>query len=215
MKVALDIGHLYKDSNKDDKGTFYQGFYEADFALMYARKAYELLRTEHSIEVFISDPAKNILVGDYWKRRNWINQNFSETDLYIQCHLNSGKGNYALVMSVLGYLDEKIVPQDELGQIEITYGQILANNTMKFLGIPVKDFDEAKDMIWNLKPGDRGYDVVKKFKCPAFIYEPAFIDNIVHFSLLKDGTWIDAIAKAIWKACVEINQWIQDKGKKK
>jgi hypothetical protein len=70
------------------------------------------------------------------------------------------------------------------------------------------DFDEAKDLVWSLKRGERGYDIVKQFNCPAFVYEPCFIDNSYHFKNLLAGDWIEAIAKAIWQSCIEIRDKI-------
>lgn len=218
MKVALDIGHLYKRSNPGDKGALYKGIYEADFVFNYVRKAYQLLEGENGIEVYMSDPLKGILVGDYYERRRWVNERFGENDLYLQCHLNSGNGNYALVMCVLGFdYDEKVnrvrpVVPDELVEIERLYGQVLAMNTQKFLGLQVRDFDEVKDFVWSLKRGERGYDIVKQFKCPAFVYEPCFIDNTYHFENLRSGVWVEAIAKAIWKSCIEIRDRISYNG---
>jgi len=208
MKVALDIGHLYKRSQPTDKGAFYKGVYEASFVYDYVRKAYELLSKETGIEVYRSNPVDGILVGDYWERRKWVNERFSKDDIYLQCHLNAGNGNYALVMCVLGFdVDnerQRVIISDELTEKERLYGQILALNTQKYLGLQVRDFDEVKDLIWDIKKGQRGYDIVKQFKCPAFVYEPCFIDNPLHFELLRSGTWIEAIAKAIWKSCIEI-----------
>jgi len=214
LKVALDIGHLYKRSNPQDKGAFYKQAYEGNLVYSYVKRAYELLSQEKDIEVYMSDPVKNILVGDYWERRKWVNERFRAEDLYIQCHLNSGNGNYALVMCVLGFdVDDKVkkvrpIVPDELVEIEKMYGQVLALNTQKFLGLEVKDFDEAKDLVWSLKRGERGYDIVKQFNCPAFVYEPCFIDNSYHFKNLLAGDWIEAIAKAIWQSCVEIRDKI-------
>jgi N-acetylmuramoyl-L-alanine amidase len=214
LKVALDIGHLYKRSNPQDKGAYYKGVYEANLVFSYVKRAYELLKKEEGIEVYMSDPILNVLVGDYYERRKWVNDRFDKDDLYIQCHLNSGNGDYALVMCVLGFeYDEKIyktrmIVPDTLEEIEKLYGQILAQNTQRFLGIQVRDFDEAKDLVWSLKRGERGYDIVKQFKCPAFVYEPCFIDNSYHFKNLLMGDWIEAIAKAIWKSCVEIRDRI-------
>jgi N-acetylmuramoyl-L-alanine amidase len=218
VRVALDIGHLYKVSHPADRGATYRGYYEADFVYKYVKAAFDLLVKESGIEVYMSDPLKGILVGDYWERRRWVNERFGENDLYLQCHLNSGNGNYALVMCVIGFdYDERVnkvrpVVQDELGEVEKMYGQVLALNTQKFLGIQVKDFDEVKDMVWGLRRGERGYDIVKQFKCPAFVYEPCFIDNTYHFENLKSGAWIEAIAKAIWKSSIEIRDRVSYNG---
>lgn len=208
MKVALDIGHLFKRKNPRDKGAFYNGIFEADLVIRYVKKARFFLE-DSGFEVYISEPELGILVGDYWERRKWVNEHLSIDDIYLQCHLNAGKGNYGLIICVMDFNeDEKGIKRDEQNSKEILYGQVLGRNITKFLGLEVKDFDEAKDIVWVLERGERGYDIVKRFICPAFIFEPCFLDNPEHFENLKSGVWIDAIARVIWKSCVEIRDKI-------
>lgn len=197
MKLALDVGHLYRRSKPGDRGASYKGRFEADFVVEYVRRTREKLKGEKDLEIFIPDVEKGVLVGDYYERRDWVNKNFGKEDLYIQCHLNAGKGNYGLVMCVLGFDFSDRMLVSELRELEVLYGQALAFSLTKILGIEVRDFDEAKDFITDLNEEDRGAKVITKFRCPAFIYEPCFIDNDKHFEKLVSGEWLDGIAEAI------------------
>jgi N-acetylmuramoyl-L-alanine amidase len=195
LKIALDIGHLYKDSQPLDRGAFYKGMYESDIVRNYMQKTYNLLEGDDRFEVYISDPYTKILVGDYWKRREWVNKNFTEKDIYIQGHLNAGRGNYGMLLAVNDLLSITLR--------EIGYGAEIVKALQRKLKIPFKDrMDtiEKSTGIYYLKPDERGYSILTRFKCPAFILEPCFIDNDKHFDRLVNRDWTDKIAEGLTEA---------------
>jgi len=209
LKIALDIGHLYKDSQPEDKGAFYRGLYESDIVRNYMQKTYELLQVyKDMFEVYISNPLEKILIGDYWKRREWVNKNFSEIDVYIQGHLNTGKGNYGMLLCVNDLLSIKLR--------EIGYGAEIVKALKEKLKIEFKDkLDEYSKSVYFLAPHERGYSILTRFKCPAFILEPCFLDNDKHFENLANRNWTDKIAEGLTKAFINIyNSYVKPKKKK-
>jgi len=190
LRIAIDVGHINKRSRPFDKGAVYKGVYEADIAFQYAYRAYDRIMRSLSdkVKVFFPLPARGILVGDYWERRKFCDENL--VDLYIQCHLNAGRGNYGLVLTVLD--------KPALDDLELEMGRLFVRIMEKETGIRYKDWDGDKDKVQVLNQDDRGYSVLRKADFLSYILEPAFIDNPKHFKALLEGDLILRISNGIY-----------------
>lgn len=91
----LDIGHRDKGGPIPDPGASSGAFKEVPLATAYATHAAEVLRAAgHAVEM--------VPEGPYSSRHAWAIRRAAEAypgmrGLYLQCHLNAGKGRYALV----------------------------------------------------------------------------------------------------------------------
>jgi len=212
MKLLfLDIGHINKDSKPDDKGASYGGVFEADIAYQYMYRLYDKIvknLSDTKVKVFFPDPSSSVLIGDYYKRRNWVNRQIirladkTEDALYLQAHCNAGGGNYGLIITVF----DRMVSES----MERAFGKELSKSLEKKTGIKYKDWDGDYDKVLSLDNDDRGYSILKSFMCPAFILEPLFIDNEVHLNEAMNGDLLDKIADACFEVCIKfVNEEIK------
>lgn len=184
MKVVLDTQHKYKPiPYENDRGAFYKGLHEADLVDKYfdsvpedREKRMTMDLTQQDIVIIRNNPAQNILTGWYSNRIKWANEN--KVDLYFAGHLNAGRGKYGMV-GIADYRYEK-------------YADVLAS----FFKQELKN-DDFRVII--MDSGDRGYACIAHSFCPAFLLEPAFLDNDEHFEKLLNGDWLYRIGKAILK----------------
>jgi len=191
MKIALDTQHKYKPAPKDnDKGVVFQGVYEADLVDKYfnavpedIEKKITLDLVQENIILIRNNSAQGILVGNYSDRIKWANDN--KVDLYFAGHLNAGGGKYGLI--------EVVENKEEDLQLARNLAKMFSDELMN---------DDFRVNILRKKPDgttDRGYSCIAGCNCPAFLLEPAFIDNPKHFDMLVNGDWINKIGKVILK----------------
>jgi N-acetylmuramoyl-L-alanine amidase len=104
LAVAVDVQHLYRRSKPRDQGCDFvlpDGTHisEAHATAIYAGALTATLRGLGA-RVLTNDPASGILIGEYWERGRaaaaWGAQ------AYIACHLDAGRGSYALAEAMTG-----------------------------------------------------------------------------------------------------------------
>lgn len=184
IRIALDTQHKYKPLPSDkDKGASFNGVYEADLVDKYfdmvaedKDKQMTLDLEFEGITLIRNNQSQKILTGRYFDRISWANNN--KVDLYFAGHLNAGAGKYGLIeIANKEYLD---------------YARILVDMFRE--GLENNDF-----RINILSEKDRGYNCIAGSNCPAFLLEPAFIDNPEHFNKLINGDWLYKIGKVLLK----------------
>jgi len=186
MKIALDTQHKYKPAPKNnDKGAVFQGVYEADLVDKYfnaigedKEKNISLDLTKEDLIIIRNNPAQGILTGWYPDRIKWANDN--KIDLYFAGHLNAGGGKYGLIEVEDG--------KNENYELARVLADIFSQELMN------PDF-----RVHKLAKEERGYVCIAGAKCPAFLLEPAFIDNPKHFDMLINGDWLTKIGNALLK----------------
>lgn len=186
MKVVLDTQHKYKPQPKDnDKGAIYNDVYEADLVDRYfdmitedREKRMSIDLTQEDIIIIRNNPQQGILTGWYPDRIKWANGN--KIDLYFAGHLNAGKGKYGLIE-----VEEGKIEDYELAKVLVDiFKEKLGNSDFR---------------IKKLSKDDRGYFCIAGSNCPAFLLEPAFLDNPEHFEKLVNGDWCYLIGKVLLK----------------
>lgn len=202
LKIALDTQHSGKPKPKHkDKGASHKGLHESDLVQQYFEKAKKMLE-EEGHQVFINDPGKDILTGWYGQRHEWANNN--NIDLYLAGHLNSARkpGNYSLVM----------VKYDVAPEI-FNLANSLAEKFKHFLSTKFATVWKvmSEDDPLTLRDENRGYSCIDGVECPAFLLEPAFINNPDFHILVKEGLAQNLIAMAIVEFVREFTEHL-DKG---
>jgi len=150
--VFLDVGHIGKVSKPDDLGASSGGLVEANVYMGIVKEIKRRVTAAgYNCVVFPLDfPGKR---ADYPER----NRMASKANVYIQLHLNSGGGSYA----VFEYIT--------------SCGSIAARKA-------ADAWKRATGVDSRVKPlgaGDRGYICIANHKC-GVIFEPYFIDNSMH-----------------------------------
>ncbi len=186
MKVALDIQHLYKSSQPNDKGRFAYGIYEADIVKDYMSKTAFLLQ-QKGIDVIINDLDKKVLTGDYWQRHNYANNH--NVHLYIAGHLNvDSTQNDVLII-------EYNMPAD---YATVIFSHILGTNLKNYM-------NTDNVVIKPLKEDDPEFCCINGLMMPAVLIKPLSLYNSSHMELIKDqGLFV--IAEAIRNSIEEYQE---------
>lgn len=166
LKVAVDVQHLYRPSHPGDQGSVYHlpngtTVTEAHATTIYAAGICHELQA-HGVPVLTNDPARGVLVGDYWTRcraaARW------EASVYLACHLNAGGGDYAALEMMSGRYDASLCA---------SIARELSNASSK---------RSARGVLsWRaplLNRGERGAVCIESFPGPAIILEPFFGDSL-------------------------------------
>jgi N-acetylmuramoyl-L-alanine amidase len=170
LKAVVDVQHIYRSGiHRWDRGTVYRlatggKVNEADCAVHYAQTLAAQLRSWGAL-VWSNEPKSGILVGPYATRQ--IAATALGANLYLACHLNAGRGTYALVE----YMD---------GGLGAAVGKAITSE----LANSLPEVDSGKVVV--LEPTDRGAVCIRGFTAgPSVILEPLFGDNAVHQRLLS------------------------------
>jgi N-acetylmuramoyl-L-alanine amidase len=104
LRVAVDVQHLYKTSNPDDRGAVFElpgGFHlnEAQAVTVYAQALCAWLAARGAA-VLTNHPAAQVMVGSYYRRQKEAEK--WDAQVYLACHLDAGKGSYAALEYVVG-----------------------------------------------------------------------------------------------------------------
>lgn len=183
MKVALDIQHMYKSSQPDDKGRFAYGIHEADIVKDYMHKTAFLMQ-QKGIDVIINDWDKKILIGDYWQRHQYANSH--DAHLYIAGHLNVDSTQ----------TDQLIIEYNlPASYPTVIFAHILGSNLNNYM-------NSEKVLIKAMKADDPEYYCLDKLLMPAVLIKPLSLYNSSHMELFKDqGLFV--VAEAIRNAVEE------------
>lgn len=162
LRVAVDVQHLYKSSNPLDRGAVFDlpgGFHlsEAQAVTVYAQALCAWL-TARGAAVLTNQPAAGVLVGSYYRRQKDAQK--WDAHAYLACHVDAGKGSYALLEYVAG-----------------AAGVALATRIGSRL---CDDFPEILSYkAVSLSPEARGYVCISGFPNDraAVLVEPFFGDN--------------------------------------
>ena len=183
MKVVLSLGHWGKTHNLVDRGAVFEckslmplgnhtKYVEAHMNLMYIAYIAVVLE-ENGYWVY---PQTH---GTYSERQTWANMILA--DIFFALHLNSAPepGNYGLIL------------YDQRGKKNEEYAGILA-----------MEFAQILDWPFHVEPAQRwgrGFNNIRHTKMPAFILEPAFINNRRHMDKLRPDVYADIMLSALNK----------------
>jgi hypothetical protein len=137
---------------------------EAGAALLYALGLRGFLETRGAV-VLTNDPARGILVGPYSTRHHAVN--VWKAHAYLACHLNAGRGSYAL-MEHMSMTEGKVLGW-AMGQALVDAFPLIVEHRVQAL-----------------KSDDRGAVCIERVEAPclAVLCEPFFGDNPRHQDLL-------------------------------
>jgi N-acetylmuramoyl-L-alanine amidase len=169
MRAVVDVQHLYRPKKPADRGAVYtlaDGTHtdEATATLIYAASLRSYLEARGAT-VLANDPRHGILVGPYSVRHAAANA--WRPHLYLACHLNAGRGSYALV---------EYMSLSQAKPLASGIGQALA-----------AVFPEIMEHRTNaLSSTDRGAVCIERVASPsiAVLLEPFFGDNPTQQRLL-------------------------------
>ena len=153
--VFLDVGHYGKASSPGDRGASYRGVTEAGFyidCVGFIRD--ELKRRGCRVVVFPDDYHGRLL--DYPARNDLASK--LGAALYVQLHLNAGRGNYGVMEYVAAEAQAKRI----------------ADAWQRATGIETKTN--------RLDAGDRGHICIASVPKTGIVFESFFIDNDDHFN---------------------------------
>jgi len=181
LRVAVDVQHLYKTSNPLDRGAIFElpgGFHlaEAQAVAVYAQALCAWLQARGAA-VLTNQPAAQVLVGSYYRRQKAAEK--WGADAYLACHIDAGKGSYALLEYVVG-----------------SAGMVLGSRIGARL---CEDFPEIlSHKTVSLSPPARGYACISGFPTDraAVLVEPFFGDNPRQQGLLSTPNLI-AVGESI------------------
>jgi N-acetylmuramoyl-L-alanine amidase len=167
LRVVVDVQHLYRARHPNDRGARFAlengtHVWEADAALIYADAIGDWLEAR-GVPVLRNDPTRGILTGPYQRRHRAV-ESWGAT-AYLACHLNSGRGAYALL--------EVMEDRDD------TLARAIGTELVK---VPELQRFERR---W-LAVEDRGSVCIRFVKdtIPAVLCEPFFGDQLAHQPLL-------------------------------
>jgi N-acetylmuramoyl-L-alanine amidase len=168
LRVVVDVQHLYRVGlHANDRGSRFEledgtHIWEADAALIYADAIADHLEAR-GVPVLCNDPTRGILTG-FYSERNRAAQAWGAT-AYLACHLNAGRGAYAL-LEVMEGRDDTLA--SAIGERLVTIPEL-----------------QRFERRW-LKVGDRGSVCIRFVKetIPAVLLEPFFGDQPAHQPLL-------------------------------
>lgn len=170
LRVVVDVQHLYRWNKPNDRGSLFTlengtHVWEADAALIYADALADRLEAQ-GVPVFRNDPIRGLMVGPYQTRNN-AGSAWGAT-AYLACHLNAGRGAYAL-LEVMEGRDDRLA--QAIGE--------------RLVAIPELTRYERR---W-LKQEDRGSVCIRFVKetIPTVLCEPFFGDQPAHQPLLAFG----------------------------
>jgi len=149
MKIAISLGHWGKKDR--DRGAVWRGIKEAHLAARYmVELAIALEERGHQVWM--------LTYGSLYDRQRYANK--LGADLYLECHLNYADkpGNYGLILYDARNPKNKGRAEKMAKMLTKKYGY-----TWKIKGIKSRK--------------DRGSKCIWYTKMPAFILEPAFINN--------------------------------------
>ncbi len=174
--IAIDVQHLYRTGPlAGDRGARFtlpdqRTIYEADAVTLYAQALAEWLRA-WGATVLVNDPLRGRLVGPYGRRNR--EATLARADAYLACHLNAGRGEYALCEYMA------TLPAATQAQCQALADWILTGgiNAPEIRGRQVR----------RLKDGERGAICIKNVGpfIPALILEPFFGDQPRHQPLFE------------------------------
>lgn len=177
LRVAVDVQHLYREGeHARDRGSVYtlkDGLVvvESDAVMIYAQSLAAALR-ELGATVWSNDPAQRLLIGPYTRRhRDAANLG---ANLYLACHLNAGRGSYALAeYAALGPW--------------VRQSNRLATEVVQALD---REFTQVtRGIVRGLGNGERGAVCIRSFdRGPAVLLEPLFGDHPMHQQLLDHAS---------------------------
>ena len=176
MKIALDVGHMGKSSKPNDRGGCFKGTNEADMALLYALSAYKHLERNGQTCFLMT-------YGNYSTRHTFCRNN--SIGLHIQCHVNSGQGNYSLIYC-------------RRGNTGIDLAEIISSKFLERLPV-------AKSKYQSIDRDVRGYSCLMN-NIPSILIEPLFLDNENHYEELVNGDACFTIGEVIAESVLE---WMQ------
>lgn len=181
LRVAVDVQHLYKSHNPDDRGAIFElagGFRlaEAQAATTYAQACVSWLRARGA-DVLTNHPANLELVGTYYRRHKQAEKWGAHA--YLACHVNAGGGSYAALEYPVGAAG---IP---LGS---RIGCCLTDGFKEIL----------QHKLISLSPKARGFACVGSFPHDraAILVEPFFGDNPRHQGLMSTPRLV-AVGEAI------------------
>jgi len=168
LSIAVDVQHLYRTGLRaKDQGAIYklegggkvtEGWAATQYALALSR-----FLEDRGARVIRNDPKTNVLVGPYSRRTSQAQS--AGCQAYLACHLNAGKGYYALTRYLnpdpAQFLATCIAHQLDTDFAEILGGKVLV-----------------------LAPGDRGRVCVAGFGGAGVLLEPVFGDTPAQQTLL-------------------------------
>ena len=164
LRVAVDVQHLYKAHDPNDRGavfTFMDGTKttEAAAATAYAHALCDYL-TARGAAVLTNNPVTGKLVG-YYSKRN-VDAAIWHADLYIACHVNAGGGAYAQAEYMLGRAGSDLAAIIGLAIVQGSQGGIRSSRVV------------------SLSRGQRGAPCIQECppSMPAVLAEPFFGDTI-------------------------------------
>lgn len=174
--IAVDVQHLYRTGPlANDRGARFtladgRTIYEADAVTTYAQALTEWLR-KWGATVLVNDVTRGRLVGPYSRRNR--EATLSRVDAYLACHLNAGRGEYALCEYMATVPDATATQAQALADWILTGGI----NAPEIRGRQVR----------RLAEGDRGAICIKNVGpfIPALILEPFFGDQPRHQPLFE------------------------------
>jgi N-acetylmuramoyl-L-alanine amidase len=166
MLIVIDRGHGQKEPGKPfDSGTVFDGSREVDLTAGYIQRARAALEAEgHTVHLLDQ--------GSYDDRHRaaiaLADGRPGEPALYVQCHVNEGKGRYGLV------------EHDARSQRGRTAATCLADALKTLAEVPSVKVNA-------LEKGERGWvcidDIFDSATLCGVLYEPFFIDAPGHAAL--------------------------------
>lgn len=180
MRIGLTIGHAGRLSRINDRGAYYNGQEEVSLVRRYTDELDKALRSLGHECIMFSD-------GQYSEQ--WLRVDNAKCDIYFNCHINAGKGNYGLF----------------LYDYRSTEGKRLAENiTLAFKEqIPtyaVRALPCRPDTNGTPRDGDfsEAFSCIQGVRAVALCIEPYFIDSdTAKFFIDNPGTLAHIVAIAI------------------
>lgn len=174
--IAVDIQHLYRTGPlAADRGSRFvladgRTVYEGDAVTVYAQSLASWLR-EWGATVIVNDPVRGKLVGPYSRRNR--EATLANVDAYLACHLNAGRGDYALCEYMAS------VPAATQGACQALANWILHSG--------INDPEVRGRQARRLERGERGAVCIQGCGpfVPALILEPFFGDQPRHQPLFE------------------------------
>lgn len=159
MRIGLTVGHAGRLSRINDRGASYQGIEEVSLIRQYTDALDIALRKLGHECLIFSD-------GQYSEQ--WLRVDNAKCDIYFNCHINAGKGDYGLF----------------LYDYRSTKGPMLADAIKKsmakfFPKYPVKVLACRADTNGVARDGDfsEAFGCINGVKAIALCLEPYFIDG--------------------------------------
>ena len=165
MKIALSLGHWGKFSRPHDRGAT-----GTDDQGKLAVEAWEALPLLVEVALRLEHQGHEVLLltyGNYSHRNRAANAWGAE--LYLEFHLNAGGGRYSMVLYDARGGD---VRQSQALELAKAMSQAMGNGAYKAV---------------STQENGRGHHNISKVKAPAFILEPAFIDNPGQLRAYREG----------------------------